>query len=206
LALLAVGLQVLLAVIFALAMGFDSALRAIAVGLGCVLVVLTLSCGWGVAHVRPADPWELLVREPTAVEVRDLVQTLRAISWRETGIATRLPFVLEAAPDSVLAWYLRDFSAARRVENLDAGVETSRVLVTAQRDLTLTGVPDDVSDGTEYVGQDFATRRSWDTFGVGCTWEWPPRCQTAIEWLLFRRARTLSPPVVDQWAVLWVRD
>jgi len=206
LALLALGLQVLLALIFALAMGFDSALRAIAVGLVCVLVVVTLSAGWGVAQVRPADPRELLVREPTAVEVRDLVQTLRDISWRETGIATRLPFVLEATPDSVLAWYLRDFSAARRVENLDAGVETSRVLVTAQRDLTLTGVPDDVSDGTEYVGQDFATRRSWDTFDVGCTWEWPPRCQTAIEWLLFRRARTLSPPVVDQWAVLWLRD
>jgi len=203
LALLAIALQVLLVVVFALAMRSDSALRAVVVGVGIALLVATLSAGWGVAHVRPADPRELLVREPTAVETRDLVQTLRGLSWQETGMPTTLPFTFEAACDSVLAWYLRDFSAARQVENLDVGKgkEIAPVLVTSRCDLSdLT--PTGVLDGVEYVGQDFVLRRSWDALEVGCTWEWPPRCDAAIRWLLFRR--TPSPPIADEWAVLWV--
>ena len=200
LALLVVALQILLAVIFALAMRFDAALRAVGVGTGVVLLAVTLSAGWRVAHVRPADPRELLVRESTAVEVRDLVQTLRDLSWRETGMPTTLPFVVEASSNPILAWYLRDFSAARWAESLDMGEETCPVLVTSWRDLTLTEVSEDV----EYAGQDFVLRRSWNLLEVGCTWEWPPRCHAAIGWLLFRH--TVSAPVADQWAALWVRQ
>jgi len=202
LALLVVVLQVMLAVIFALAMQVDAALRGLVVGTGIVLLGLTLSAGWGVAHVRPADPRELLVHQPTAVEVRDLVQTLRDLSWRETGMPTRLPFTLEATPDSVLAWYLRDFSEARRterLESLDVG-EIGPVLVTSRRDLSLAHVPDDV----EFVGQDFALRRSWDAAEVRCVWQWPLRCNAAVGWLLLRR--TPSLPVADEWAALWLRQ
>ena len=202
LALLVVVLQVMLAVIFALAMQVDAALRGLVVGTGIVLLGLTLSAGWGVAHVRPADPRELLVHQPTAVEVRDLVQTLRDLSWRETGMPTRLPFTLEATPDSVLAWYLRDFSEARRterLESLDVG-EIGSVLVTSRRDLSLAHVPDDV----EFVGQDFALRRSWDAAEVRCVWQWPLRCNAAVGWLLLRR--TPSLPVADEWAALWLRQ
>ncbi|MFQ6101721.1 MAG: hypothetical protein ACE5OS_10885 [Anaerolineae bacterium] len=190
-------LQVLLATIFALAMRFDAALRGVVVGTGILLLALTLSAGWRVAYVRPADPREPLVREPTAVEVRDLVRTLRDLSWHETGIPTVLPFTFEAAPDSVLAWYLRDFSAARRVESVEEAEETDRVLVTSRRDLELTG---DVA----FAGQDFALRRSWNLAEIGCTWEWPPHCNAAVKWLLLRRAPSL--PVADQWAVLWLRQ
>jgi len=206
LAVLTAGLQVLLAMIFGLAMGVDTALRAVGAGTGAVLLAITVSAGWRVATLRPADPRELLVRQPTAVEVRDLVQTLRDLSWDETGTSTRLPFTLEAAPDSVLAWYLRDFSAARRVDNLAAAEELTTVLVTARRDLR------DLSDLTlahvsgdrDYVGQDFTLRRSWNPGAVACTWGWPPRCNAAVEWLLFRS--TDAPPVIDQWAVLWLRQ
>jgi hypothetical protein len=203
LALLTVGLQVTLGLIFALAMNVDTAWRAVGAGTGIALLAITVSVGWRVATVRPADPRELLVRQPTAVGVRDLVQTLRDLSWHETGVPTRLPFTLEAAPDSVLAWYLRDFSAARRVDSLGAPGELSAVLVTARRDLgglTLTGGADD----REYVGQDFALRRSWSLEDVACTWEWPPRCNAAVKWLLCRS--TEAPPVVDRWAVLWLRQ
>jgi uncharacterized protein (TIGR03663 family) len=198
--LLVIALQGLLATMFALAMRFDVALRGVAMGTGVALLAVTLSAGWGVAYVRPADPRELLVREPTAVEVRDLVQTLRDLSWCETGIPTTLPFTLEAAPDSVLAWYLRGFSAARRIEGLEGG-EIGSALVTSRRDLELAG---DVPNDVEFVGQDFALRRSWSLAELGCTWEWPPRCNAAVKWLLLRRAPPL--PVADQWAVLWLRQ
>jgi len=149
-----------------------------------------------------------LVSEPTAVEARDLVQTLRHLSWRETGIPVTLPFTLEAASDSVLAWYLRDFGAAHRVRDLGAldvenvGEEMARVLVTPRRDLHDLVATD---AGLEYVGQDFALRRSWDPLEeVGCTWEWPLRCGDAVGWLLFRH--TPSPPEIDRWVVLWQRS
>lgn len=199
-------LQAILAVTFALTTAFDAMWRGFAVGTGVVLMVATFSAGWGVAYVRPADPRELLVREPTAVEVRDLVQTLRTLSWRETGIPARLPFTLETAPDSVLAWYLRDFSAARRVESL-AGLDAEEIgplLVSPRRDWTLAGV--------EYAGQDFALRRFWDPAEIRCVWQWlpevsaaePPHCSAAVGWLL--RRRTPTSPVVDQSAVLWLRQ
>jgi uncharacterized protein (TIGR03663 family) len=201
LALLTAALQVLLVMMFALAMRADAALRALGVGTGVVCLAATISAGWGSAYARPADPRELLVNEPTAVEVRDLVETLRDLSWRETGLPTTLPFTFEAAPDSVLAWYLRDFSAARRVEDLEGEVgspegEVGSVLVTAWGDL---GGP----EGADFVGQDFALARSWSPLEIGCTWEWPPQCSVGVKWLLFRS--TPVAPVVDQRAVLWLR-
>jgi len=193
--LLVVALQGLLATMFALAMRPDAALRGVAVGTGVALLAVAISAGWGVAYARPADARELLVRDSTAVEVHDLVQTLRDLSWRETGMPTTLPFTFEAAPDSVLAWYLRDFSAAHRVESLE-GEEVGRVVVTSRRALEL-------ADDAEFAGQDFALRRNWNLTEIGCGWEWPPHCDAAAEWLLLRRA---SLPVADQWAVLWLRQ
>lgn len=199
LAFLTLALQVLLAMVFALALHIDTALRGVAVGTGVALLAVTLSAGWGSAHVRSADPRELLVREPAAIEVRDLVQTLRDLSWRRTGVPTTLEFTLEAAPDSVLAWYLRDFSAARRVEHIDAD-ELGPVLVTARRDLALA----DVLEGVAYVGQDFPLRRRWDPAEVACTWGRPPRCENLLKWLLFRD--TPAYPAPDQSAALWLRE
>ena len=206
LASLAVALQVLLALVFALTMRPDSALRGVAVGTVVALLALTLSAG---TYVRQATPRELLVRQTTAVEVFDLVQTLRDLSWSETGIATSLPFTLEAAPDSVLAWYLRDFSAARRVERLAAVSEdgVGPVVVTSRRDSDLAlllGDPAPDVPGVEYAGQDSALSRSWDAREIACIWEWPPRCNAAVKWLFLRR--TPSPPVADEWAVLWLRQ
>jgi len=191
-------------VAFALITRPGAALRSIAVGTGVALLAVTLSAGWGAAHVRPATPQELLVRQPTAIEVFDLVQTLRDLSWRETGIPTRLPFTLEAAPDSVLAWYLRDFSAVRRVERLAPTEETGLVVVTSRREYGQGYPAPTLPDNVEYMGQDFALRRSWDPREVACAWEWPPRCNAAVKWLFLRR--TPSAPVADEWAVLWLRQ
>jgi hypothetical protein len=204
---LTLALQVLLTAIFTLTMARGViAVRSFALGSGAALLLLTISVGWGVAHVRPADPRELLVRQPTDAGVRELVQTLREISWRETGVPATLPFALEmssdaapdaAAPDAVLAWYLRDFSA-HQIEDVGslAMVEISPVLVTSRRELSL--------GTTTYIGQDFALQRSWQHQSVRCTWSWPPQCRATIDWLLFRKAP--SAPSVDRWSVLWMQE
>ena len=195
LALLVVALQLLLTALFAVAMGIPTALRAFALGTGVVLLAVTVSAGWGVSHIRPADPRELLVHQPSAIGVRDLKGTLRDLSWSETGMPTTLPLTYEAGRDSVLAWYLREFSTAQRVDGLDARwVRQHRpILITMRDDLDLPDLP--------YAGQDFVLRRGWRPGEVACAWEWPPRCETAAGWLLFRR--TPSPTSVEQRAVLW---
>jgi uncharacterized protein (TIGR03663 family) len=201
-------LQAVLAMVFVLAMGADLMVRGFAVGTGILLLAVVVSVGWGVAYVRPADVRELLVREPTAVEVHDLVQTMRDLSWRRTGMPTMLPFTLEAAPDSVLAWYLRDFSAARRVGDLEDLDIDGQVLVTSRRDWMPAG-------DAEYAGQDFTLHRSWNPGEIRCVR--PPaqpslgfqaqqrlQCDAVFEWLLFRDAST--SPVPDQSAVLWLHQ
>ena len=178
-----------------------------AIGAGVALLLVTFSIGWGCAHVRPADPRELLVYDPTADEVHDLVQTLRDLSWRETGLPTTLKFAYEAPADSVLAWYLRDFDAARRVDDLQEMEpwEWGGVVVTLHRDWAF-----ELPEGIELVGRDFALRRSWSPHKLACALQWPP-CNESIEWLFYRRPtftlRTDSwfalEPEAEQWAVVW---
>jgi uncharacterized protein (TIGR03663 family) len=205
LALLTAALQVLLAMIFALAMSAESAFRALGVGTGIVLLAITFAAGWRGAIVLRADPREIVVGEPTAVEVRDLVQTLRGLSWRETGLPTTMAFTFEAAPDSVLAWYLRDFSAARRVEELRVEDGEGSPLVTERHDLSggMLG-SGALGSAVKYVGQDFVLQRDWDPGEIACVREWPPRCNAAVKWWMFRSTPTF--PVADQWAVLWLPE
>jgi hypothetical protein len=176
--------------------GARSALRGVIVSTGIVLLAATFSVGWGVMQVRPADPRELLVYEPTAPDVRDLVQALRDLSWRETGLPTTLEFTYEAQPDSVLTWYLRDFTAARRVDSLQ-GLEVGEqgtVIVTLDREW----VPG-LREGVDLVGQDFVLRRSWNLSQISCALEWPP-CNEAVEWLIQRIP--VPPDHTGEWSVL----
>ena len=188
--------------------GGRSALRGIVVSTTAVLLAITFSTGWGAAHIRSTDPRELLVYEPTVFEVRDLVQTLRDLSWRETSFPTTLKFIYEASPDSVLAWYLREFSAARRVDDLRElePNEWGAAIVTSNHDW----VPDDSLAGSDLVGQDFALSRGWSLNKISCAWEWPP-CNEAFEWAILR-APTVNDresewavlePDTTAWAVIW---
>jgi hypothetical protein len=200
--------------------GTRKVLRGAAAGTCVMFLLITFAAGWGCAHVRPAAPQEPLVAEPTAVEVRSLVQTLQDISWRETGTATALPFVYDTSPYSVLAWYLRDFNVARRVEGLrESDVTPDITVVVNERRDWLQGQAD---QGDSLVGQDFALQRTWDTREircipgdpsrcqnatnllqrVWCTLERPPQCQALAAWLLLRQAPQM--PKADAWAVLWM--
>ncbi|MCP4544384.1 MAG: hypothetical protein GY832_45310 [Chloroflexi bacterium] len=195
LALLTVALQVLLTIIFALGLRLDAALRSVAVGTGLVLLAMMLSTGWGVAYVRPTDPREILVGQASAIEIHDLVETLRDVSWRETGLPQTLPFTLKGESDSVLVWYLRDFTARKDSTEEDMG--DASIVVTVQQGAG-------VSSRDGYVGQDFVLRRSWDFSSVACVWEQPPQCFSFIGWLLYRTAPASPTVTVDQTTVLWL--
>ncbi len=212
LAVLVVSLQLVLAAIFALAMRLDAAVRAMAVATGVVLLALTCSVGVGLAYVRPADPREPLVRAPTAEGVRDLVSTLRDLSWRETGIPAALPVtVLETQPASLpwaLAWYLREFAAATNLPTTNlptTNLPTTDLpfLITAHSSLEEPSLPEPLR-GDPYVGQDFVLQHSWDRAQVACVWQWPLQCRGLANWLLFRASPAL--PVVEQRAALWLLD
>ena len=213
-AVLALVLQILLATVFALTVGGDAALRALSASTGVVLLMGTLAAAWGVAYARPSDPRELLLQQPTARGVRDLVHTLRDLSWRETGTPTRLPFTAvigqedASAASALLTWYLRDFDAARRVESLEAiggeepadVAQASAVLVTPG--LALEGVGDAAS---AYMGQDFVLRRRWSLSQVECAWGGEQlACADGVKWWLFRDM--VPAPESDLWAALWLRE
>jgi len=160
---------------------------------GIVLLGLTLSLGLGVAFDRSTDAREPLVHRPTDPQVRDLVATLEDRSWWQLGVPMENAFLLEAAPDSVLAWYLRDFGNARRVDELDLDTEFEE-LVTTQRALAV--------GERAYRGQDFVLTRTWDLNQVRCALSWPLHCEELVGWFLQRTSTGL--PVSEEWAVLWV--
>jgi hypothetical protein len=199
LALLTIALQLLFAAALGVATRPAVAARGLAIGTAAVLLAATVSAGWGLNHMRPADPRELLAHDPTAAEVRDLVNTLEDLSLHRTGTRTELPFTFAADADSVLAWYLRNFSVASRDDSLSPASlregTLGDVLVTQARSLAVE---------TPYRGQSFPLRRSWNHSVVNCTLAWPLECRHTAKWLLFRDS-SVDPPT-DGWAVLWVAD
>jgi uncharacterized protein (TIGR03663 family) len=197
LAMMAVVVQVLLGLSFGLALGPLGALRTVAAATGVALLALTLSAGWGVAFSHPADPREPLLTEPTDPGIHSLVRTLEGLSWEQTGMPYTLDFVFEAPEHSVLAWYLRGFAGARRVDALgDFNGDSLDVI------LATSGRESEVSPAVEkaYLGQDFTIRTRWSPRALECRL-WESSCSAAFSWLLFRDVPLLPDPV--QRATLW---
>jgi hypothetical protein len=197
LAAIGVALQGLLGLSFGLVLGAGSTGRTFTAATGGALLAVTLAAGWGVAYGQPADPREALWGRSTASETRELVQTLEDLSWQRTGMPTTLPFAFEAPEDSVLAWTLRDFGQARRVDWLEdlAGDEAAPIIVTMGRDLEPRG-----AEGQAYTGQDFPLSRTWSPRDLACRVR-VLDCSTGVRWFLFRDR--VPRPEPDQWVTLW---
>lgn len=191
LAVLAGLTQLLLALLLSYAIGTEAAFTGLAAAVGVVLLTYTFSAAWSVAYARASDPREPLLGQPAAVEVRDLQQTLREISWVQTGMPTGLSVGVKASVPPLLAWHLREFET---VEWNGSETERPAVFVTVEGDLP----PD-----TDYVGQDFVLVRTWQPQSVACRLTWPLHCEAMVRWLLIRH--TLVLPEATQHAVLWVR-
>ncbi len=190
LALLTLVLQILLAAILVMAAQTMAVLRSVVLGAGLVLLVVTLSTEWGLAYVRPSDPRELLTREPTADAVRDLVGTLRDLSWRKTGMPQTLAFAAATSSDPVAAWYLRDFDNVRWIE--EPGQMQAGEIATAFW-------PDWTPLADTYAGQKFALQHSWDMREARCAWGESLPCSEFIRWLLFRRGTLLTAHSLALW-------
>ncbi len=173
----------------------STAIRGAAIGFGLALLVYTVSAAWGVAYVRPDDPRELLVHRPTPANVRDLVDTVQGLSWRETGTEGSVPIATDVAPESVLAWYLKDFERTDWVTDIAAVTWEYGVLVSESTSLD--------AGQASLVGQDFALTTSWGPPDGWCTLSWPPSCGPAVKWLLVRD--TAAAPRIEEVAVVWAR-
>jgi hypothetical protein len=197
-----------------IATGSGVVLRGAAIGTLVALIAYTVSTAWGTAHVRPADPSELLVWRPTSSQVHILTDTLHEISWRETGTYADLPLAYSSPSDSVLAWYLRDFPMASRVDVLgkDNGATLGPVVITLRSEASVDGsAPTPMWQDPTLRGQDFVLVTHWNPQQVGCYWErdpetdtakWPPRCDLLARWILLRQLPKQTQAI--QWADLWV--
>ena len=193
------ALQALVGLSFGFVLGPRATLRTGVVATSLVLLGLLVSATRGVAYTRRTDPREPLAGEATAANVRDLVDTLRDLSWQTTGMPMTLDFVYEAAPDSVLAWTMRDFTGARRVDRLSdlSDDQWGPLLVTVDRDVGRA-----VGPGPDYVGLDFPLRRRWTPAALTCRL-WESDCATAVGWYLFRDSPPFPAPA--ERAILWRR-
>lgn len=172
--------------------GVRASLRAGGLSLGVVLLVSTLATAWSATHFRAMDSRELLLREPTAPEVRLFAETVEQVSLLNTGALTGLPVTSLGEPDPVVAWTLRRHTldvAAREV--LDRP--------------PLVVAPADEVVPVDYFAATFTLRRQWTPawggvgpmLGAGV----PPE---AIEWWLYREAG--AAPVATDRIGLWVRE
>lgn len=201
---LTVVLQILLAAAFGFAVstpepdeepakaarrGMAAALRGGALSLGLVLLLVTLSTGWGLSHLRSTDPRELLVPEAISTEVRTLVEVAERTSRVNLGGGARLPITFLGDVEPVLAWELRRFN--QQALAIESGfpalgeLEDRPLLVVASAQ---------VDPPSGYFGETFPLRRTWQSGWEG---------YRAVRWWLYRE--TSVPPSVEE-IVLWVRE
>jgi hypothetical protein len=200
LAALTVVLQILLTAVFGFAVsvpepgegaaksagrGAAVALRAGGLSLAIVLVALTFSTGWGLTHLRPADPAELLAQGAAAPEIRTLAEVVAQVSLRSTGAETGLPVTLLGDADPALLWALRRFDL-----HLAGSVQPVRAELPP---LVVTTSPE--APPADYHGTVFARQRAW---------AFPRSGQDVARWWLYRQADA-SSIAVDKVA-LWVRE
>lgn len=158
---------------------------AVAVLIG-LLTLYTLGTGWGLAQLRPNDPREPWVQQPTSEQVRMLVSVLEEASRQRVGIANELPVTVQQTGDDVLAWYLRDFVNVTFTEQLGAQVTTPAVItVESEQPPALGGA---------YAGTDFVLRTRLLPERPNET-DW-------IRWLVIRSGMLAQP---DVRVVLWVQ-
>lgn len=162
--------------------GGETALRAGALSVGVFLLAVTLSFGWGLAHVRPGDPRELAVRDALAPEIRVLAQVIERAAQLNSGTDTEIDVGFLGPADPALVWLLRRFDLqAVTPQTLDPQAELV-VIATAYEQAP-----------ADWVGERFVLRRGWVPPATG---------YERARWWLYRETST-SPYPIEQIA-LWV--
>lgn len=183
-----------LAVTSGVVQGLGSTLRDLGLSTTLMLVLFTLSIAWNVSQNRPADPRELLVLEPTAGEVRLLVDSLTHFSNQQRGKPHAIDLGV-LSDDPALAWTLRNFQQAHFADGPGEAPAPSAIIAPA-----MMGSPGWGQEG--YVGQSFPLRRRWRGEGLACRRPAQIDCSALVRWFIFRRSPT--EPAAER-VVLWLR-
>lgn len=161
--------------------GARTAWRGLGTGLLIFLGMYTFNLGWGAAVLRADDPREPWYTAPPTRSINLLVETVRKASLRATGVPDAVEIALNIPDDSPLAWALRHYQRAYYVENLAPTINVPVVIGP--------GTIDQPQLGAEYVGERYATYRTWDS-----------RTLTLIDlfaWLYNRQTRRQPDACVD---------
>jgi uncharacterized protein (TIGR03663 family) len=194
----ALGLFVLLVILFSVWYDGPSALRGGGLVAVTVLTVFTVATGWRLNYGPMADPRQPLVHTPAAEGLPDLVATLKQLSSWRAGDPYLLNVIADRRLGPAVEWQLHRFKNVTWVDSLDqwpptipagnsdAPTDFEAILTPADTTLKL-------DEG--YAGQDFAVRAFWSPAGL--------HGQSLIRWIVLRTATT---PVNYEKAVLWVKQ
>jgi uncharacterized protein (TIGR03663 family) len=194
----ALGLFVLLVILFSVWYDGPSALRGGGLVAVTVLTVFTVATGWRLNYGPVADPRQPLVHTPAAEGLPDLVATLKQLSSWRAGDSYLLNVIADRRLGPAVEWQLHRFKNVTWVDSLDqwppplpagnSGAPTDFEAILTPADMTLK-----LDEG--YAGQDFAIRALWSPAGL--------HGQSLIPWIVLRTATT---PVNYEKAVLWVKQ
>jgi hypothetical protein len=156
--------------------------------MGLLFLCVTLSLGQSVsaAFTEPTSPFKPFNVAATQPAIGLLAKTIGEVGALSVGQPAE-PGITVLGDDSVLAWGLREFREVTYVQVLDPSVNTIMVITPADTE--------NPTLGSEYVGQDFVTRRRWSPTGL-----LPAQ---VVWWAIYHRA--ITPPN-DERIILWVRE
>ncbi|MEZ4711926.1 MAG: hypothetical protein R3A44_32370 [Caldilineaceae bacterium] len=180
---------------------------------GALLLAVTVSSSWQLTQTAAPRQPEGFFAETSADDVRNLAADIGLIGSQRVGDPHEMPLIVQmrAAPDPVLAWYLRD------MRKLTWAVAPAGEANSAQMPLLVTFAEDapTVLPGAGYSGSHYQLRSQWlpslladkkvETI-EGQSWSerlaqsWSAKYRPLLRWMLFRKIDQ-DPPV--QQVVLW---
>jgi uncharacterized protein (TIGR03663 family) len=195
----ALGLFVLLVILFRVWYDGSSALRGGALVVVTVLMTFIVATGWRLNYgPTAADTRQPLVHAPAAEGLPDLVATLKQLSSWRAGDPYLLDVIADRRVGPAVEWQLRRFKNVTWVDSLDQwppavpagdpGAATDFEAIVTPADTTVK-----LDEG--YAGQDFAVRSFWSPAGL--------HGQSLIRWIILRTATT---PINYEKVVLWVKQ
>ncbi|MEZ4658208.1 MAG: hypothetical protein R2911_11605 [Caldilineaceae bacterium] len=210
---LILGLAGVLLVGFAFWTNQGQSMAVLGLYVGALLLAATLSSSWQLNQTDAPRQPEGFFAETSADDVRNLADDIGMIGSQRAGDPHEMPLIVQmrAAPDPVLAWYLRD------MRKLTWALAPAAAADSAQMPLLVTFAEDapTVLPGENYSGSHYQLRADWLPSALldknverieGQAWSerlaqsWSTKYRPLLRWLLFRKIDQ-DPPV--QQVVLW---
>lgn len=173
--------------------GNGPAARGVLLGIVAFALMSGVGSGWRVSVAQVGNPVEVWHTVGTDPDAETLRITLQEFAFRETRGQPGIPIAIQADPNGIVAWEVRDFSGAYFVDDLSETRREQFILIPAR------GVEDSDPDlGGSYVGQNFVISQVWSTqFLQGLDF---------MPWWAQLQTRFRAEAVPGEAMVLWVRQ